>query len=310
MPGAPANSRVPDVLGIGLCTVDMLFCVPRRPDFDDSMRASHYLRQGGGPAATAMVALARLGVNTAFIGKVGDDDDGDFIRAGLEAEGVDTSHFIVAPNAQSRVALVLVEEQSGERGFVTRPESCGELTPTDLQRDVVRAAQVVHLDDADATCMQAARWAKEAGRTVVFDGTWLHEDLGEFLPLVDVPIVSEPLVRRWLPDLSAEQVVEKLASYGATIAVYTLGERGCIARWQGQTQRFPAFAVDVVDTTGAGDAFHGAFIYGLVQAWPPERIISFAAATAALNCRALGGRTALPSLAEVKTFLAERGAAW
>ena len=182
----PTKTAEFQVLGIGLCTVDMLFAVPRRPDFDASMRASQYLRQGGGPAATAMVALARLGASTAFIGKVGDDDDGHFIRAELAREGVDSSHFIVAPGAQSRVAIVLVEESSGERGFVTRPESCGELTPADIEREVVRAAQIVHLDDADATCMQAARWAREAGHKVVFDGTWLHDDLDVFLPLVDV----------------------------------------------------------------------------------------------------------------------------
>ncbi|MFT5088886.1 MAG: sulfofructose kinase [Candidatus Latescibacterota bacterium] len=295
----------PDVLGIGLCTVDMLFVVAHRPDFDVSTRASQYLRQGGGPAATAMVALARLGAQAAFIGKVGDDDDGNFIRAELEQEGVDTAHFTVITGAQTRVALVLVEEASGERGFVSRPESCGELVPTELDRDIVCSAKIVHLDDADAASKQAARWAREAGRTVVFDGTWLHEDLDNFLPLVDVAIVSEPFVRRFLADLSPEQVVKKLASYGIALAVYTRGVDGCIAYWQGQIHRFPAFSVEVVDTTGAGDAFHGAFIYGLLREWPPERIIPFASATAALNCRALGGRSALPTLAEVEAFLAE-----
>lgn len=303
-----ADQHTIAVLGVGLCTVDMLFVVPDLPQFDRSMRAAQFLRQGGGPAATALVAFARLAPEApcAFIGKVGDDEDGDFIRAGLQSEGVDTAHFAIAPGAHSRVALVLVEESSGERGFVTRPESCGELVPHELPHEVVSAAHVVHLDDADATCMQAARWAKEAGHTVVFDGTWLHEDLDTFLPLVDVSIVSEPLVRQWLPDLSPEQVVQKLADYGARIAVYTRGERGCVARWQDQTHSFPAFSVEVVDTTGAGDAFHGAFLYGLHKRWTPEKIIRFASATAALNCRALGGRTALPTRTEVEAFLQAR----
>lgn len=296
-----------DVLGIGLCTVDMLFVVPRIPQFDHAMRASQFLRQGGGPAATALVAFARLAPNAcgAFIGKVGDDEDGDFIRLGLEQEGVNTEHFAVARDAQSRVALVLVEEASGERGFVTRPESCGELAPSDLRRETVTAAQIVHLDDADATCMQAAIWAREAGRTVVFDGTWMHKDLDAFLPWVDVPVVSEPLVRRWLPELTPAEVVEKLAHYGAQLAVYTRGERGCVARWNNETHFFPAFPVGIIDTTGAGDAFHGAMLYGLYRQWAPEQIIRFASATAALNCRALGGRTALPELAEVEHFLSK-----
>ena len=296
-----------DVLGIGLCTVDLLFAVPHVPQFDHSMRASQFLRQGGGPAATALVTFARLapGARGAFIGKVGDDEDGDFIRNGLEQQGIDIGHFAVARGAQSRVALVLVEESSGERGFVTRPESCGELAPSDLSKKIVSSARIVHLDDADATCMQAAIWAREAGRTVVFDGTWMHEDLEAFLPWVDVPIVSEPLVRRWLPELSPVDVVKKLSEHGAHLVVYTRGARGCVAHWDNETHFFPAFPTEVVDTTGAGDAFHEAVLYGLYRQWAPEQTIRFASATAALNCRALGGRTALLERAEVELFLSE-----
>ncbi len=115
-------------------------------------------------------------------------------------------------------------------------------------------ARILLLDDADDASIQAARWAKKAGRTVVFDGTWSHENLGELLSVVDVPIVSEPLMQRWLPDLAPEEVVQKLCDYGAELAVYTLGERGCIARWQNQSHFFSSFPVDIVDTTGAGDA--------------------------------------------------------
>ena len=299
-----------DAIGLGLCTVDMLFVVDRQPTFDTTMRASQYLRQGGGPVPTSLVALARLGASTSYVGKVGDDPDGDFIRAELEKEGVDTSSFVVVPGALTRVALVLVEEATGERGFTTRPETCPDLDPVELDRETIANARILHLDDADPACMQAARWAREAGNTVVYDGTWLHEDLDEFLPLVDMPIVSEPMVRRWMPDATPQQVVDRLHGYGAKIAVYTLGERGTIVRWREGTFTYPAFHVEAIDTTGAGDAFHGAFIYGLLQHWPVSDIIRYASAVAALNCRQLGGRSGLPNLSATEDFVAAHRANW
>ncbi len=299
-----------DAIGLGLCTVDMLFVVDRQPTFDTTMRASQYLRQGGGPVPTSLVALARLGASTSYVGKVGDDADGDFIRAELEKEGVDTSSFVVVPGALTRVALVLVEEATGERGFTTRPETCADLDPAEFDRETIANARILHLADADPACMQAARWAREAGNTVVYDGTWLHEDLDEFLPLVDMPIVSEPMVRRWMPDATPQQVVDRLHGYGAKVAVYTLGERGTIVRWWEGTFTYPAFPVEAVDTTGAGDAFHGAFIYGLLQHWPVSDIIRYASAVAALNCRQLGGRSGLPNLSATEDFIAAHRANW
>ena len=299
-----------DVIGIGLCTVDMLFVVEQQPAFDTTMRASQYLRQGGGPVPTALVALARLGAATSYFGKVGDDADGDFIRMELEQEGVDTAPFVVVADALTRVALVLVEEATGERGFTTRPETCTDLGPTEIDYETITNARILHLDDADPACMQAARWARDAGRTVVYDGTWLHEDLDAFLPLVDMPIVSEPMVRRWMPKATPQQVVDRLCGYGAQIAVYTLGARGAIVRSSEGTFNYPAFPIEVVDTTGAGDAFHGAFIYGLLQHWSVTDIIRFASAVAALNCRQLGGRSGLPDLSTVGGFIAENRKSW
>lgn len=303
MMAADGEMGRPEVIGIGLCTVDLLFAVPRPPTFGGLMRASAYLRQGGGPVATALVALARLGVASRFVGRVGDDDDGDFIRGDFEGEGVDSSRIQVETGAVSRIALVLVDQATGERGFTARPESCRPLTVDDLDRGEIAGARVLHLDDADEPSMQAARWAKEDGTCVVFDGTWNHEDLDAFLPLVDVPIVSEPFVEAWMPGASPREVVDRLWGYGPRVAVYTLGEKGCVIRWEEGAFDFPCFPIDVVDTTGAGDAFHGGFIYGLLQEWDVEQTVRFASAVAALNCRQLGGRTGLPDRGEVDEFL-------
>lgn len=298
---------MPQVIGIGLGTVDLLFAVPRLPTFGGLLQAAAYRRQGGGPVPTALVALARLGVSTRFISRIGDDEDGRFLGAELAREGVDTSRLLVEPGALTRVTLVLVDQATGERGFTSRPETCAPLNPDDLNREEIAAADILHLDDADPACRQAARWAKEAGTCVVFDGTWGHEDLGEFLPLVDVPIVSEPFVEAWMPGASPVQVVDRLWGYGARIAILTLGARGCVARWEEGIAAFPAFPVKVADTTGAGDAFHGGFIYGLLQGWTVSQSVRFATAVAALNCQHLGGRTGLPRREEVDRFLENAG---
>ncbi len=294
----------PDVIGIGACTADMLFVVPQLPTFGQSWRASQYLRQAGGPVATALVTLARLGVSTRFIGRVGDDPEGEFIREEFRKEGVDVSRLMVEPDVFSRAVLVLVDQATGERCFTSRRETNTPLTPSDLDRQEIVSATVLHLDDANETSIQAAKWAKAAGVTVVLDGTHYKEELTEsLLPWVDIPIVSKTFAQEWMPDAPPKAVVQRLYEFNPRIAAVTLGERGCVAQWEAGLFTFPAFPVDVVDTTGAGDAFHGGFIYGALQDWSVTEIVRFASAVASINCRQLGGRSGLPTLEETYQFL-------
>lgn len=298
------HDNSPDVIGIGTCTADMLFIVPQPPTYGRSWRASQYLRQAGGPVSTALVTLARLGVSTRYVGRAGDDPEGVFIREEFQKEGVDVSRFMLEPNVFSRAVLVLVDQNTGERCFTSRRETNTPLTVSDLDRQEIESTKVLHLDDADEASVQAAKWAKAAGVTVVLDGTWHSDALVELLlPLVDIPIVSEVFAQGWMPDAPPEAVVGRLCELGARIAVVTLGERGCVAQWEGDPLTFPAFPVDVVDTTGAGDAFHGGFIYGVLQDWDAVEIVRFASAVASLNCRQLGGRSGLPTVTEVHQFL-------
>jgi ribokinase len=298
------NDNFPDVIGIGTCTADMLFVVPQVPAYGRSWRASQYLRQGGGPVSTALVTLARLGVSARFVGRAGDDPEGVFIREEFQKEGVDVSRFILEPNVFSRAVLVLVDQATGERCFTSRRETNTPLAISDLDRQEIESAKVLHLDDAEEASVQAAKWAKAAGVTVALDGTWYSEELEELLlPLVDMPIVSEAFAQGWMPGASPEAVVERLYEFGARIAAVTLGERGCVAKSEAGILTFPAFSVDVVDTTGAGDAFHGGFIYGALQDWDAAEIIRFASAVASLNCRQLGGRSGLPTVTETHQFL-------
>ena len=298
------HASLAPVVGIGLSTTDLLFLVDERPGFGPPVRAERFLRQGGGPVATALVALARLGVPTRFISRIGDDEEGAFMRAEFQREGVDTSLLESQAGTLSQVALVLVERATGERGFTFREPTCTPLEPGDLDRSAITGARLLHLDDAEPAQLQAARWAREAGVPVMLDGTWVHEDLPELLQLVDASILSDVMARRWMPGATPQEVVQRLRNYGARIAVLTRGEEGCLVQWDQGRFAFDAFAVDVVDTTGAGDAFHGGFIYGLLQDWPVEKTVCFAQAVAALNCGHFGGRTGLPTLEQVESLMA------
>ena len=289
-----------DVIGIGMSTVDNLFIVPHAPEFGRKCRAVDYNRQGGGPVATAMVALARLGAKVSFIGKAGDDPDGYFIRDELLKAGVDISHFITESDAKSRVVLVLVDQYSGERCFTPRDETCSPLRVDELDKNFITSAQILHFDDADEASITAAKWAKEAGIRVVYDGGWYSESACELLKLTDVAIVSKMFASEIMPDLPFTEVTQRLSEMGPEIAIVTLGEDGCVVTYPRGSFQYPAYQdVNVVDTTGAGDVFHGAFIYGMLQNWEVKKIVEFASVTAALNCRKLGGRAGIPNLQEV-----------
>lgn len=297
----------PDIVGIGVCTVDHLMQVPRMPLNNETMRAASYMRQTGGLASSALVAAARLGAKTKIIGRIGDDENGEFIRRVFADEGVDASHLLIEPGTDSHVSVILVNMQTGDRSIVSRPAAGRPIMPTDITREVITGAKVLFIDDVTPAAMQAAAWARAAGMWVVMDPFCPYPAAKAILPYVNAPIVPEHWARDWMPHQPPEAVVEALYNEGAEIAIVTLGARGCLVYSDEGLRTFPAYAVEVVDTTGAGDAYHGAFMYALLQNWDLERRVRFAAAVGSMNCRALGGRTALPTRAEVDAFLAEHG---
>ncbi len=296
-------SNAPDIVGIGVCTVDHLMTVAHMPGDNVNMKASTYLRQPGGLASCALVAAARLGARAKIIALVGDDADGQYIRDELESEGVDTSKLIARADSASHVSLILVDEGTGDRSIITRPPTGKPIALSEITAEDIRSAKVLFIDDVTELTLQAARWAQEANMKVVLDPARPYSVIKEVLPYVDVPIVPEQWAEAWMPSRPPEAVAEALCEGGAAIAAVTLGARGSVVSWEGGTRHIPAFEVDVVDTTGAGDAYHGAFMAALLEDWEAPRMARFAAAVGSLNCRAIGGRTALPTRHEVDTFL-------
>lgn len=294
---------IPDIVGIGVCTVDHLVTVPRLPQRNENMRALNYMRQPGGLASCSLVAAARLGAKTKIISRIGDDALGEYIRQDLQSEGVDVSLLLEEAGSESHVSVILVDEQSGDRSIITRPPTGSAISPTEIKREDLDGAQVLFVDNITPATLHMATWAREAGMKVVLDPARPYAEIKPLLELVDVPIVPEQWAKAWLPGKPPAEVAQRLFGAGAEIAIVTLGERGAVVCWDQGLCRIPAYCVDVVDTTGAGDAYHGAFMYALLQGWDVPRMAQFASAVGSLNCRAMGGRSALPTRAEVDQFM-------
>ncbi|MCY3914967.1 MAG: carbohydrate kinase family protein [Chloroflexi bacterium] len=300
----------PDIVGIGICTVDHLVTVPRLPRRNENMTAIDYDRQPGGLASIALMAAARLGARAKIIARVGADDSGSYIRQVLQEEGVDVSQLLVEPGGESQVSLILVHEASGDRSIISRPTAGAPISPGEFARADITTARVLFIDTLNDATLQAARWARETDAKVLLDPALPYAEIKPLLRYVDVPIAPEYWARALMPNEAPAAVAERLRDEGAEIAVVTLGERGAIVAWEAGTQAFPAYPVDVVDTTGAGDAYHGAFLYALLQDWELPRMARFASAVGSMNCRALGGRNALPTRAEVDQFMAAANSDW
>ena len=292
-----------ELISIGLSVIDYLFLCDG-PVHGRSGGAADHLVQGGGLAATAAVAMARLGGRAEMWSRVGDDDAGRFILEQFRQEGVDTSQVRVRPGARSPACAVTVDRSKAERYFTyyggrdLDPSAAG----LDLGRIDGAKAMLVDCSWIEAQ-LAAARRAQERGVPVCADVSGLSDRAAELIRLTDYPIYSADCARRYGATGTPEGDLRKVAALGGKAPMITLGSEGCIWLEDGEVQRLPAFRVEVVDTTGCGDTFHGAFTFGLSRGWDVRRNARFASATAALKCRALGGRTGIPTYDEVEAFL-------
>jgi sulfofructose kinase len=293
-----------DVVGVGVNVVNELLVVPRFPEPDTKTDAVGVVRQGGGLVATAMVACARLGLRAKYIGKVGADELGSVSRETLRKEGIDVADVIVDPGQDTRLTFGLIERDSGRRTLIRAAMRPARLGAGELTRAAVTGGRLLHLDGYEgAAALQAARWARDAGIPVSLDAEEATECRDELLPLADILIVSHRFGRRLTGARRVPAILDALATLGPRLVGVTLGADGSVVRTRGRTVQAPGFAVEVVDTTGAGDVFHGAFLAGLAWDWPLAETLRFANAVAALKCTRLGGQAGIPSLAEARAFL-------
>lgn len=295
-----------DLIGLGLATLDHLCLVESFADPVGQLRLKAFDIEGGGPAASALAAAARLGLRCELWAQVGTGPLADQIIAGLRRAGVDTGAVRQWPDSDGPLVLVLVDGRTAERRFqVARGWPRRELEGLPLNH--LAGARCLLVDGAyPAAACEAARRARELGVPVVADLGNVEGPYRELVALVDHLIVDEACGARLGHSADPERACLSLLELGPRVAAITLGARGCVCADAGGVRRRRAFPVEAVDTTGAGDTFHGAYCVGVVEGWDLDRTIAFASAVAALCCTRLGGRAGVPDRAGVERFLAER----
>jgi sulfofructose kinase len=302
-----------DIIGLGASTVDILSLVDHLPAEDENLRALEISIQGGGPVATAMVTAARLGARTAMIDKIGDDWRGIVIREEFEREGVDTRYLKVGKEWTSATSCILVKKDGGARSIVWAPGTAPEVTPEELPLEAIQSTKILHVNGRHLkACMEAVRVAREAGVKVSFDGGAgrYRAELDELVPLSDICIVARDFAEKYTRETDMGMAAHKLLTAGPALVVITAGVGGSrVYPRDGGSFEQPAYLLpQVVDTTGCGDSYHGAFLTGLVKGLGLKETASLASAVAAMNTQRLGGRQGLPTYEQVQVFMAEQAA--
>lgn len=302
MADMPQTPQV-DLVAVGLNATDTLLCLAEFPARGAKVEYANTSVLPGGQAATTAVACQSWGLRTRYVGKLGDDDAARLHRSEFARAGVD-ARLIEVKGAPSPQSLILVDG-GGERTVLCRRDERLLLQPHEIAREWIVQARALHLDGYEtAAATQAARWAREAAIPVIADLDETYDGVEDLIRCVDYLIVSRDFPARLTGEANLARALQILsASYGCKLAAATLGREGVLA-WDGERLLHrPAYCVDVLDTTGAGDIFHAGFIYGLLQGWPLEQQLDFACAAAALNCTCQGARGGIHSVGTIEQLM-------
>jgi len=283
-----------------------MLMVPHFPAYGGKVPFTREFYSVGGQVATAMVACARLGLRAKYIGTVGDDERGRIQMDSLRASGIDIEHVRQRTNCPNQSAYIVVDESTGERTvFWSRP-ACLAISPDDIDASQIVCARLLHIDGHDTAAVEhAARIARAHGIPVTVDVDTIYPGFERVLPLVDYLIAGATFPARWTgieDPFDALIAIQREA--GMRLAAMTLGAEGALAWTEGRFTYSPGFAVDCIDTTGAGDVFHGAFCYAVLQQMPIADALEFSNAMAALNCTAPGARGGIATADEARRLIA------
>ena len=295
-----------DVLGIGLNATDTLLLLPEFPAYAGKVAFRQEMLSPGGQVATAIVTCARLGLRTKYIGTIGDDLRGQIQRESLNGTGVDTSGLIVRENCPNQTAYILIDERTGERTVLWQRADCLRLRPEEIQESDIASARLLHIDGYDVeTAILAARTARRLGVPVSIDVDTVYPGFEAVLEHVDYLVAGSGWPEKWTGETDPFAALTLLhREYCFEVTAMTLGDHGSLAFQNGRWFYSPAFQVTCADTTGAGDAFHGAFCCAMVEGLPLEDALEFSNAAAALNCTAVGARGHIPVRSEIDELIA------
>ncbi len=294
------------MLGIGLNATDTLLLLPEYPSYAGKVAFERELLSPGGQVATAIVTCAKLGLRTKYIGTIGDDLRGQIQRDSLADTGVDTSSLIVRSGCPNQTAYILIDERTGERTVLWHREDSLRLQPEEINPAEIAESRLLHIDgyDTDAAAF-AASVARKNHVPVSLDVDTVYSGFEEVLKHVDFLVAGSGWPAKWTGETDPFLALSRLQrEYRFQVAAMTLGDHGALALADDQWFYSPAFQVACLDTTGAGDAFHGAFCYCIVRGMPLPSTLDYSNAAAALNCTAVGARGHIPVGSEVESLLA------
>ncbi len=290
-----------DVIGIDAPCMDFLVNLDRLPSTNCSIPILESSWQGGGKAATALIALARLGDSCGVIANIGADLYGEVIKWDFIRHNVDISHLQQLTGYCTSLSLVLSERETMSRSVIW--QGGGAPLVAELDADYLKQVKYLHIPGVRGVFAEAMRIVRKAGGKVVIDADRYDAAIVDKLDMIDVFIASEFFFDK-LGNKDIEECCREIQKKGPEIVVFTFGEKGCAGMGaDGVFFTLPAFSVPVVDTTGAGDVFHGAFIHGLLQGWDARECARWGSAVSAIKVTRLGGRAGIPDSKTVRAFL-------
>ncbi len=297
------------IVGIGACVFDTLYNIPTYPKEDTKMRATASKQAGGGPAATGIVAAAKLGEPTAFIGVLSSDSGGIFLKSDFEKYGVDTSLVEVKAGYRSFASVLWLTADTAARTCVFDKGDLPPLVLSEAQKEAIRNAEILMVDgnEMDAA-VEAAKIARQSGTKVLYDCGGLYEGVERLLAFTDIMIPSEEFSMGHTGAENAEDAARILFhKYSPEVVVVTQGKKGGIIYNGKEIKAYPAFAVKAIDTNGSGDVFHGAYAAALCKGFDYEKSCLFSSAVSAIKCTGVGARESVPSFEETQRFIKENG---
>jgi sulfofructose kinase len=294
-----------DVVGVGLNATDTLLLLPKFPAYAGKVPFTEEILSPGGQVASAMVTCAKLGLRVKYIGTVGDDERGQIQMESLRGQGINLDHVQLRKNCPNQSAYILIDHMTGERTVLWRRPDCLRIDPHEITPEQIACARMLHIDGHDtAAVARAAEIARKHDIPVTVDVDTIYPGFDKVLPNVDYLVSSSEFPAGWTGEHDHFKALELIQEqYGMRVAAMTLGADGALARVDGKYVYSPAFVVNCVDTTGAGDIFHGALCYSLLQNWPIRDALDFSNAMAGLNCTAIGARGGVGTLEQARSLL-------
>lgn len=297
------------IVGIGANVFDTLYNIPTYPKEDTKMRAAASKTAGGGPVATGLVAAAKLGEDTAYIGVLSDDNGGRFLKEDFLKYGVETKYIDVKSGYRSFQSVLWLCADTATRTCVFDKGDLPPLVLNDAQKQAIRDAKLLMVDgnDMDAA-VEGAKIARKNGVKVLYDCGGLYEGVERLLALTDIMIPSEEFSLGHTGCTTAEEAAKKLyETYHPEVVVITQGKKGGIIYDGKDITAYPIYPAVVVDSNGSGDVFHGAFAAATVMGFDYLKCCHFSSAVSGLKCTGVGARESVPDFETTKNYLKENG---